>query len=38
MMGQVPLVSLAASAGSLNEGGGQVTLMVTQNVGHRLLR
>ena len=30
--GAVPLVSLAASASSLNEGGGQVTLTVTQNV------
>ena len=30
--GAVPLVSLASSASSLNEGGGQVTLTVTQNV------
>ena len=30
--GAVPLVSLAASASSLNEGGGQVILTVTQNV------
>ena len=30
--GAVPLVSLAASASSLNEGGGQVVLTVTQNV------
>ena len=29
--GAVPLVSLAASASSLNEDGGQVILTVTQN-------